>query len=1418
MWSGTELKDHLDTSSVVKSASAVHVEWNLNDPENIDRIGNYRHRPTTTGVSKVPISMYDPFDSLGEYTDATVADVVIEGELDANNDPTIFTTPDENMSALFSLDDCFQADRPRSGINKLLMLPGRRWVPANNYVDGRPRYYGASKSDPFKYWTSFRTISPDKEPGADQRPTGWAANTCLRYPNGIPGTMDVGISKASSGGAYYIEDACPFVVYKTPVHANRITIKMQTHVASARGADVIVNGVNVGDPVYGYLNQQTPSDWSVEVLKNGVWSEVYSVTASTNRSDNTPVIGPDGHVELAYGLRIPSGYNYMGRVEDATQLPSNPQAHDAYLVASGQTAGLLHTYNGSWQIAAAVYDWHLIEDDYYAPLPIDDIANMDTYHNGMSVSYRDLDDIQGIRMVVKAMNTPDSTFDLIELSPRLVADVTDMVESYSIKSAASSMDATDLPVGYLLPGTGDVTLMDTRSIFNNPDNMFSQMTSLNAKFLFYEGADDVNGIRYLVPLKTLYTEALPPNIDEPPSVKFSLRDAYWKLEKSKAPSLFMTDVSFSVAVATLLDYIGFSNYTFVRENKEEVVIPFFYTSDEKSVAEVLQDLARSAQAAMFFDEYNNLVIMYKERLLSTSRSVDAVLSGNSDTPHIISVASTEKKRYNDGQIDYSERYIQRSIANLQQANFVNEDQTYIYKPVLLWEAGGTELVRANNEMGQSQSSFSLGACSLNSSLDNNPPVALNGRMTNNVIDVGESIYWLPRYSGYLYANGEVIKFDAVEYAVSGVGNVWISSNAEYQKYFADVPFRGKIYPTGKVRIFTEPIYSTDGQGNRTISGIRKHGRGQFQTPITSHPAGLNSVWKNVTLIEQDSRYLFQQMTLPEEVYSTPSGKAKSGLANNIGINGIIKNHFRNVQYTEGEIATFSTARAGTLQSSALVMRGPKDPDKKDVNNVSVAMRTLEAPFMHYGARMRVVGEVKAVGDVEQTATGELTYYTDATGIGNVVTGGSGGVVSHFSPAANTGYFFEVIALSNTTLSDKTIDSNTDAHNLIFYKNTAPNSLNANSPSIPVKLWGGRANIVVDTGEFVGLGRQAGEDYPNVYDVAIEYKQIGSATRFFLYVNGQQVGVVDDPQPLPPTNTYGLFCRGASKVMFENTYALRDTTSTSTLIAENVPSAFGDKDVNTFEAFSRYAISGVVQNSYLDRIGTSTPPSTQMYYDEFGTILRECAYFNVKFDKAFPALKAKISPTFNKMQTYFVSGFNHDAYGAEFLVFNATDKALNLDETTGTYLRIQGVAFTQSNQRVLSMDDFYNEIGSASDVYTSDMGLARDPTSAREAYRDIRIDRRRRGRNEFSLATEYIQRQDDAATMMGWLSSELARPRLLVGLNLFPYPIIQLGDVVELDYTDTNGVDYAPGKRFVVYNIEYDRSHDELSQKVYLAEV
>lgn len=91
-------------------------------------------------------------------------------------------------------------------------------------------------------------------------------------------------------------------------------------------------------------------------------------------------------------------------------------------------------------------------------------------------------------------------------------------------------------------------------------------------------------------------------------------------------------------------------------------------------------------------------------------------------------------------------------------------------------------------------------------------------------------------------------------------------------------------------------------------------------------------------------------------------------------------------------------------------------------------------------------------------------------------------------------------------------------------------------------------------------------------------------------------------------------------------------------------------------------------------------------------MRECSYFNIKYDKAYPALYAKLSPTFTKTKGYTVSGFYADSYGAEFLIFNATDTLINLDETTGNYLRIQGITFTQDTTHELTVDEYFkNEV-------------------------------------------------------------------------------------------------------------------------------
>jgi hypothetical protein len=228
----------------------------------------------------------------------------------------------------------------------------------------------------------------------------------------------------------------------------------------------------------------------------------------------------------------------------------------------------------------------------------------------------------------------------------------------------------------------------------------------------------------------------------------------------------------------------------------------------------------------------------------------------------------------------------------------------------------------------------------------------------------------------------------------------------------------------------------------------------------------------------------------------------------------------------------------------------------------------------------------------------------------------------------------------------------------------------------------------------------------------------------------------------------------------------------------------------------------------------------MYFEEFGTIMREASYFNVKYDKAYPALYAQMSPTFNKIKGYTVSGFLPTAYGAEFLVFNATDTALNLDETSGNYLRIQGITFTQESENQLTVDDFFTRKSDLSRGLPVGSAVAPSPVVAKKQFFDIKTSRLTYGKKEFSLTAPYIQSQEDADSLMEWMVDKIMKPRLSIGVSIFSNPMIQLGDVVTINYKDSLGVDelVSASSRFVVYNISYNRSVDGPEMILYLSEV
>jgi len=1430
------LKTHLETSATVKLQSLILAEWNMNMPDNIYKLGNYRYRPTDTSSQYFTLpNDFDQLDSGNYFTGATDADVVVDGGFTNADVPQLFTSTKDKMKMIYSLEDCLKPFRPRSGINKPLYFNNKFLANSGASMAQRPRYYMPSRYDEFKYWTSYRTEN----------------------------NVERGIAKNISNDLYYIDDAVPFVVYKENVPTNRIVVKMQTNVGDVDLGPFATSSTPIADPLFGTTNKTTPARWKIQYLKDNGWIDAYSFRETDTRSSGDPIIDTDGYVELEYGLKIPEEYQssfiFAETLSSDTLLPEASIEGYAYLIIENEgDRGTFHIWtNGAYATFTPEYGWKLGAEEVANNTNfVTDLTSPDSFDNDIEggIVYREFEYVRGIRIVVDTMNKFDSTFDLIEMSPRLVVDISDKAIDFKITKTLSDIGITSLPVGQLLASNGEISLFDDDQAFNdqNSSSIVANYVRKNIKFNFYEVILDIDGFDYYVPIKTLYSEGFPQADVTAGTISIQLRDFFFFLESMPAPRLLTTQTSLSYAITTLLDYIGFTNYVFRRVTGEsDPIIPYFFVAPDQNVAQVLNQLALATQTAMFFDEYNNFIVMSKDYLMPTEaqRETDFVFSGSNNQtdsgvtenatsgnlPNILSIASKDKKIYNDGKINYTTRYIQRSTGSLKQSSMIDQNKTWIYKPSLLWEVSGTDNTKTINEIASKQGSYVLGAMPLNSLIPPTAPTVINHAITNNVLDLGENIYWLTRYNGYLYSNGEIIRYDAAEFNVTGTGNVWISSNQEYQRYFASIPFNGKIYPTGLVRIYSIPYYETvDGITRLQNGAVVEHGRGQFGTTITTHTAGINDYWSNNNYVRgcnMQAGYMFTTR-LDEDVTYPATTVGAAGVDNvtarQTTRNGIIKNFMATNYLTETQTNNLKSTETGTIQSSALVMNGPsfKTTDTP-LNFVSYVYKELNSAYKHFGTRVRIVGKVENNTSRTQTPIGSTTYYqtSGSQPDQNVnIGGGSGGLAVLLNPETNNGYYFEIIALTEDNVNSY-LKLNTKGqaeksiNNVVFYKVKKDA---ANNNAIPVKLWGGLSKILVDDGRFTGQYRMAGEDNPTVYDLSVEYQDIGKTRRFFLYINNKLIKIVDDTDPLPIYNNMALFTRGSSRCMFENIYALSENYSQNSVftVGDTLASSLSEGKINANESFRKYAMSGIVQSTYLSGISAQEPPKYNMYFEEFGSIMRECAYFNVKYDRAYPALYAQLSPTFNRIKGYTTSGFQADSYGAEFLIFNATDKALSLDETTGNFLRIQGITFTQDTTHELTVDEYFKKRGNLSDPEFKGDTLVYSPLVEKAKYDEIRQSRMIYGKNDFTIDSIYIQTPDDAEALMGWIINKIMHPKKSIGVNLFSIPTLQLGDIVTIDYKDSTGLELVASdtSRFVVYNIEYSRGNDGPNMTAYLSEV
>ena len=1506
MFLDDDLINHIQTKNSVDVDSLVIAEWNQNDLLNLENYGNYRFRPDDANVVyRTLYPEYDPQDNAEVYTNALDSNYISEYKTEDPNEPLTFKSGETSRELYYSLKDCVKPFRPRSGINKILYF-GESNINNTKFIDSirsgkRPRYYFCSRFDKFKYWNSYR-----KEDGLEfgissQAPTFFTSND----------------------PSYKIKDCAPFVAYKNKVATNRIVVKMQTNLADPEAVGINGEFLVPGrirtnnnlfiDPLQDILKSSVPKRWKIQYLDiNNNWINAISFNESSIRKDGSRIVPWDGHVEIYYGVKIPeqfkTNFHFYQYIDTDDQLPNTSAVRDgdAYIVGSSNTeAGTMYVWSQNdeeWNTYNVEYEFSLLEDDDTKRVGlIKKILNPDYFNLGANDVYRDFIFIKGIRVVVETMYAPNKPFELIELSPRLKADLTDYVLDYEI---IKNLMATDfgLPVGGLVASTGKVTLSNHDGVFtelntfdslNRTGSLVADNLKPQIKFDFYECVLNVNGYDKFIPLKTFYSENAAVATSGIEDVSLNLRDAYFILESSNATSIFLQNSTLTKAVALLLDNIGFSNYVFKNINTaNDPIIPFFFVEPDTSVADILQRLAQATQTAMFFDEYNNFVIMPKEYLMPdvSVRDDNSAISErlttlygqktNTIVPNIEAIAGFETNILNDGQINYTTRYIQREVSKLEQASLSLSERTYGYKSSVLWELGDQQETRTINQP-TGNAGYALGAVPLGTSLGSVVPYVQNHEIKNNTIDVGESAFWLPRFQGYLFANGEIIRYDAQQYQVDSPsasatnGLVWITNNNEYQKYFSQLVFNGKMVLTGLLRIYTEPYYENASGSNfenleenvRYKNGeVRSHGRGQFGTNVVSHSAGLNPYWENSSnrrSFRMDSDNIFS--TVPTEFLSYGEISASVSASayplgrdslsqNQSSVNSKIANFMKQSTRTEG-FSSYNQQDVGGIQSSALIFNGPYPVPKLNETELSSAtdrdllnyvFKDLDTDYKQVGTRMRIIGKTK--DDKTQSALNPMELFNVDKSVGNLNTekiyGGSGGIGYMVDTSTNSGYYLEIASMSEDILAyygstasaassasvvsgsvvSGSVSYNSVIENVIFYKvEKTPYKVQKTKKlniAVPKKLWGTLARIIVDEGKFVGSDRLTSQDVP-VYDLALDadIKRNSNGIyriNFSIYLNNRLIGTVTDDNPLQmPSNGLKtcLFTRGSSRCMFENIYALKNARE------EDVP--LGERVRNTISADSlrKYSLPAMIQNTYLSSITTETKPTVDFYFEEFGTIMRECAYFNIKYDQAYPALIAKIVPPFTVEKSYEIAGFLPGSYGAEFLIFNTTDKAIDLSESSTNRVMIQGITFTQNISNVLTVDDYFRELSNFSDPVISSSNLIVSPGRSEKIYDSIRNSRAVYGNKAFSINSVYIQNEDSAKDMMKWILDKTIRPRKVFEIDTFGTQHIQLGDIVKINFDLPEGVKLVnEDKRFVVISTNYNRSSSEVKTQLRLMEV
>lgn len=555
--------------------------------------------------------------------------------------------------------------------------------------------------------------------------------------------------------------------------------------------------------------------------------------------------------------------------------------------------------------------------------------------------------VRGIKVIVTSMGNSSnvtlkdslSYVSIIEMSARALLSFTDRLQSWDWTSNLAEED-TILPIGSMSANSGSVTL-------NNNDGLLDPVQGLTSpSYSYFMRKYGKVQVAYKASIGgSSWVNQFTGYIEKPESsgvyetVSLPLFDKLMFAKDIKAHDLLLKNHSISAIIYTLLDLGGLGPIKIKHSGGQEPKLTFFYSNQEESVFDAIQELCRAHQYAVTVDEDDNIVIMTSNYIFDNNRASQYVLtteevtSGGVDyKPNVYSYDDSEREIINSTYITY--RPLLDSSAPDPAKDLVKNHVAYSRARTLdLWRP---------------EQPILLGCASVTKS------VGIND--TSVYIDRGalKNAAW-GAYSGYALIDSEIIKFDGLELAYTPKSGApaspqVVKSAEEFQEVVSyasgAVTFTGKLCNVERGQLGTTSAAHTlalTGWTKSPAAKLTKGTAGNGYLQIRSTVNGGRGVAYAVKVLDSDSNWINTRMVIQNAGTKYKSaGVLMSTSTSSSGVTGLYVEVSQGTNSKTGRISVYRVNNS-VINKSTLTAPITVDMETNKPFNLSVFYKKLDGP-------------------------------------------------------------------------------------------------------------------------------------------------------------------------------------------------------------------------------------------------------------------------------------------------------------------------------------------------------------------------------------------------------------------------------------------------------------------------------------------